>query len=292
MGEKKITARMVIVTGVSGAGKSQVVNFLEDIGYFCVDNMPTTMIPKFMELTAQSQGKYSRIALVVDVRERDFWDNLFVALSDVGGMGFHYEILFLEARDDVLVRRFSETRRKHPLTQSSDLMENIVAERELLAPLKERATRVVDTSDISVHELRDLIYKIYQDDLPPNPLTVSIIAFGFKNGLPLQADLAFDVRFLPNPHFVADLRPLSGNDQKVVDYVMQSPVSREYANKLQDFIGFLIPHYERERKSYLTIAIGCTGGKHRSVVIANQLAAYLRARNYFIKLNYRDLGKE
>ena len=292
MDEKASIIKIVIVTGLSGAGKSQAAHILEDIGFFCVDNMPTTLIPKFMELSAQSRGELSKIALVIDIRERDFWDSLFVALGEIEGMGFHYEILFLEARENVLVRRFSETRRKHPLTDSSDLLENIRTEKKLLAPIKERATRTIDTSDISVHELKELFLRIYQDSQAANPITITVIAFGYKNGLPVQADLAFDVRFLPNPHFEADLRPLTGNDQKVVDFIMQSPESKDFIQRLQDFVGYLIPHYIGERKAYLNIAIGCTGGKHRSVMIANQLGKYLRSLNYLVKMNYRDLGKE
>ena len=292
MPEAVSESKLVIVTGMSGAGKSQVVNFLEDIGYFCVDNLPTTLIPKFMEITAQSMKTFSKVALVVDIRERDFWDNLFAALVEIEAMGYHYEILYLDARDDALVRRFSETRRKHPLEASSDIIDNIQAEREILEPLKKKSTRVIDTSDISVHELRELVFQIYRDDKATNPLTITLIAFGYKNGLPLQADLTFDVRFLPNPHFEADLRPYTGNDQKVVDFIMKSPVSIEFIDRLQDFVGFLVPLYEKEGKSYLTIAIGCTGGKHRSVMIANQLANHLRNRNYFVKIHFRDLGKE
>lgn len=296
MEQNNTISKFVIVTGISGAGKSQAVHFLEDIGFFCVDNLPTALIPKFAELSAQSRGNLTKIALVIDIRERDleqdFLSGLFSALGELEGMGFHYEILFFEARDEVLVRRYSETRRKHPLAKGEDLIGTIQAEREILSPIRERSTRIIDTSDLTVHELKEVIIKIYQDEVAAPSLTITIVAFGYKHGLPVQADLVFDVRFLPNPHFEADLRPLTGNDRKIVDFILNSPISQDFIKLLEEFVGFIIPQFMRERKVYLTIAIGCTGGKHRSVMIANQLGNYLRNLNYFVKIMYRDIEKE
>ncbi|MCR4401263.1 MAG: RNase adapter RapZ [Firmicutes bacterium] len=285
MGEE----RFVIITGLSGAGKSEAVRAFEDMGFFCVDNLPPTLIPKFAELVAQSEGKTNRIALVVDIRSREFFDSLCSALDDLEGMGVTYEILFLEASDEVLVRRFKETRRRHPLSsEGGGVLEGIEDERRRLGEIRGRATRILDTTSLSPRQLRERIMNVFTGESRRERLDVIVVAFGFKHGIPMDADLVFDVRFLPNPHYVESLRKLTGDTEPVREYVFQSPVTRRFLQKLFDLMAFLLPHYVKEGKTQLVVGIGCTGGKHRSIAVADRLAGFLKERGYNVSVEYRD----
>ncbi|HHV63103.1 MAG TPA: RNase adapter RapZ [Firmicutes bacterium] len=288
MGDTRKDARFVIITGLSGAGKTEAIRSFEDLGFFCVDNLPPTLIPKFADLVAQSEGKVNKIALVVDIRGGKFFDSVFDALANLGNMGIDYEILFLDASNDALVRRFKETRRRHPLSAGGSILDGIMNERGRLEELKARATRVIDTSNLTARQLRERIVDLFGDSNARNKLNVVIVSFGFKHGVPLDADLMFDVRFLPNPHYVEELRPLTGDDEPVREYVLRWPVTRRFLEKLFDMISFLIPYYIKEGKAQLVIGIGCTGGRHRSVAIANKLAEFLRSRGFRVSVEHRD----
>lgn len=283
--------RFVIITGLSGAGKSETIKCFEDLGYFCVDNLPPVLIPKFAELCAQSDGRINRIALVIDIRGGSFFDDVFDALETLEQNGFTYEIVFLEAREEILIRRFKESRRKHPLSNTGGISDGIKAEREKLEPIRGKATMIVDTSDLNVRGLRDLINRKYESLPQQKKMLVTLISFGFKKGLPLDADLVFDVRFLPNPFYVESLKDLDGNRDEVANYVLKWPVTARFLTKLFDFIDFLIPQYAKEGKANLIIGIGCTGGRHRSVTIANKLGEYLRTKGYMVAVDHRDAQK-
>ncbi|MBX6376998.1 MAG: RNase adapter RapZ [Clostridia bacterium] len=281
---------MLVVTGLSGAGKSQALRALEDSGYFCVDNLPPALILKFAELCAASDIR--RVALVVDVRGGEFFDTAVEALEELEQAGFPYHILYLEASDEALVRRYKETRRRHPLAPEGSVLEGLRKERELLELLRGRAHRIIDTTELSPQDLRRVVAELFAGRSGEGPrLVVTILSFGFKHGLPLDADLVLDVRFLPNPHYVPSLRPRSGNEEAVRDYVLKWPVTARFLEKVIDLLDFLLPHYENEGKSQLTVAVGCTGGRHRSVVIANFLAEAVHARRYPCVVRHRDLGK-
>lgn len=278
----------MIITGLSGAGKSEAVRAFEDLGFFCVDNLPPTLIPKFAELAAQSEGKIDKIALVVDIRSREFFASLFTALDALEAMGVGYEIVFLEASDEALVRRFKETRRRHPLSAEGGIIEGIGEERRKLEEVREKATRIIDTSSITPKQLRERIAASFVKLHPQKGIDVIVVSFGFKHGIPIDADLVFDVRFLPNPHYVESLRPLTGESEAVRDYVFRSKVTNSFLHKLLDFMTFLLPHYMKEGKAQLIIGIGCTGGRHRSVAIADRLAGFLRDQGYNVTVEHRD----
>ena len=278
----------MIITGLSGAGKSEAVRAFEDLGFFCVDNLPPTLIPKFAELAAQSEGKIDKIALVVDIRSREFFASLFTALDALEAMGVGYEIVFLEASDEALVRRFKETRRRHPLSAEGGIIEGIGEERRKLEEVREKATRIIDTSSITPKQLRERIAASFVKLHPQKGIDVIVVSFGFKHGIPIDADLVFDVRFLPNPHYVESLRPLTGESEAVRDYVFRSKVTNSFLHKLLDFMTFLLPHYMKEGKAQLIIGIGCTGGRHRSVAIANRLTGFLRDQGYNVTVEHRD----
>ncbi len=281
--------RIVIITGLSGAGKSEAMKAFEDLGFFCVDNLPPVLIPKFAELCAQSGGRINKIALVVDVRGRDFFKSVTSSLEFLEEAGFVYEILYLEAREDVLVRRFKESRRRHPLTPEGGILEGIREEKVMLSELKGKATMILDTTDLSVRQLRERIAGRFGPSREEK-LLITLVSFGFRHGIPLDADLVFDVRFLPNPNYIDHLRELDGNSPEVAKYVLKWPVTARFLAKTRDFLAFLIPHYIKEGKSQLIIGVGCTGGQHRSVTIANQLADFLRAKGYQVAVNHRDSG--
>jgi UPF0042 nucleotide-binding protein len=283
--------RFVIITGLSGAGKSETMHCFEDLGYFCVDNLPPILIPKFAELCAQSDGRINRIALVVDIRGGSFFDDIFDALEILEQNGFSYEILYLEAKEEVLVRRFKETRRRHPLSAGS-ILEGIRAESERLQEIRGKATRIIDTSDISVRNHHELINQYYAEVPEQEKMLITVVSFGFRNGIPLDADLIFDVRFLPNPHYVDSLRALNGNQTEVLNYVLKWPITLRFLAKLYDFIDFLGPHYVKEGKANLIIGIGCTGGQHRSVAVANKLGDYLRTKGYRVVVYHRDIDRK
>jgi UPF0042 nucleotide-binding protein len=281
---------IVIVTGLSGSGKSVAIKCFEDLGFYCVDNLPTALLPTFAELSAQS-GEIARIALGLDMRDRDFPLAFPAQVGQLRRAGYTCEILFLEARDEVLVRRYSETRRKHPLADHLPVPEAIKLEREKLAGLRALADRIIDTSDYNVHQLRAALASWYTAANAHTRMTISVVSFGYKYGLPFNADLVFDVRFLPNPHFVEHLRAGSGNEPPVMDYILASQVTQAFLKQCFEFIQFLIPHYEREGKAYLTIAFGCTAGRHRSVTVANLLHRHLASQGYRMTLTHRDIEK-
>ena len=282
--------RPVIVTGLSGGGKSLAARYMEDIGYFCVDNLPPIFIPKFIDLCRETQGQISRAAIVVDTRSREFFDDFVKVLNELDAGDISYELLFIEASDDVIIRRYKETRRPHPLAPAARISEGVTRERELLAPVRARATQLVNTSKLRKAELRDIIRQHYDTPGTDAVMSVNILSFGFKYGIPLDADLVFDVRFLPNPFYVDSLRSKSGTVPQVASYIESWDVTQKLEQHLDGFIDFLLPHYVKEGKSQLVIAIGCTGGMHRSVFIAKHL--YDRIKDsYDARLEHRDLMK-
>ena len=284
--------RFVIITGLSGAGKSQAIKYLEDFGYFCVDNLPPALIPKFVELCHQTKGKIEKIALVIDIRGGLFFDDLFASLEELEETLFHYEILFLDAGNDVLVKRFKETRRIHPLSGDGSITEGILKEREKLHYLKKKATNIIDTTNLIPSQLKEELRNIYLEGNETNNLIINIVSFGFKKGIPMEADLVFDVRFLPNPYYVENLKESTGQEESVREYVMNSVVSVTFLEKLYDLLDFLIPCYIKEGKNQLVIAIGCTGGKHRSVTIAHTLFHKLKENGQRVIVNHRDCNSK
>ena len=282
----------IIISGLSGAGKSKAASFMEDMGFFCVDNLPAPLIPKFAELGMAGTGEYDRVVLVTDVRSGTNFSALFQSLEALKGMKCPYRILYMDASDDVIIKRYKETRRSHPLAEECDSLEGAIAlERRMLAPLRERAEFVVDTSDLSTAKLRGELLRLFGRGSQEGAMTVSVTSFGFKHGLPREADLVFDVRFLPNPYYVQELRPRTGLDDGVRDYVFSGGAAGEFLEKLQDLVGFLLPKYVEEGKTALVVAVGCTGGHHRSVAIAHALAADIRGRGYPVTESHRDLGR-
>ncbi len=286
--------RFVVVTGMSGAGKSTALKMLEDMGYFCVDNLPVPLIPKLAELLAVPGSEINKAALGVDIRSGESFRQLEAVMRDLDGAGLQYEILYLESSDDVLIKRYKETRRFHPLSGNSGRVdEGIQREREKLEFLKKKADYLVDTSHMLTRELRKELAKIFVQNKEYKNLYITVLSFGFKYGIPSDADLVFDVRFLPNPYYIEELRPLSGNDRAVRDYVMENDKTGAFLEKLLDMTEFLIPNYIAEGKTQLVIGIGCTGGKHRSVTLANELYEALeKAENYGIRIEHRDIGKD
>lgn len=280
--------RFVIVTGMSGAGKSTAMKMLEDFGYFCVDNLPIALIKKFADLSFDSKGKIDKVALGVDIRSGNVND-LERVLDEIP----QKEIFFIDAGDETLIKRFKETRRTHPLVSQGRVDEGIALERKELKVLKERADYIVNTDNLLTRDLRSEMEKIFVENKDYKNLFINILSFGFKYGIPVDSDLVFDVRFMPNPYYEEDLKHKTGNDKEVQDFVLSSPVSGEFLEKLQDMIRFLIPNYIAEGKHQLVISIGCTGGKHRSVTIANRLYECLKKdEEYGIKITHLDIGKE
>jgi len=278
--------RVVVVTGVSGAGKSTALKALEDLEYFCVDNLPLPLVEKFVELLS-SQNEVQKIALVVDAREGEFLQGYSSVMNALKARGHEVEVLFLDTPDEMLIRRFSETRRRHPLADD-DLRAAIARERDLLAPLREDASAVVDTGNLNVHQLKGIVQERY--GRVAGALSVTLLSFGFKHGCPSEADMVLDVRFLPNPYFVETLSGLSGLDRAVAVYVLDTEDARELMTKLQDLLAFLLPRFEREGKAYLTVAVGCTGGRHRSVAVVQELARRLAGR-WPLTVRHRDLER-
>jgi UPF0042 nucleotide-binding protein len=282
--------RFVLVTGMSGAGKSQALRFLEDLGFYCVDNLPPALIPTLADLVvAPAAHPQRRIAVCIDARASEELQHLPAYLDEVAERGVRPDAVFLDSSDDVILRRYSETRRRHPNAPGADVEAGITRERELLAPMRARADLIIDTSAISVAELRLRIEEMFREPAHERELLVTVMSFGFKNGLPPAADLVFDVRFLPNPHYVDALRPRTGVDPDVRDYVMDNDDARAFIARLEQLLDFLLPRYRAELKSYLTLAIGCTGGRHRSVAVANHLAHFIRGLSYDVRLRHRDV---
>jgi UPF0042 nucleotide-binding protein len=279
----------LLITGMSGAGKSLALNYFEDRGFFCVDNLPPALISKFAELCLQSD--LEKIALVSDIRGREFFNELYKELSQIEKMNLNYDILFLEASDDVLIRRYKETRRRHPLDEEGRILDAIERERTLLEELRGRATKIIDTGELKISELQEELNQLFLSGADKNSLHLSLISFGFKYGIPRDADLVMDVRFLANPYYVESLKEKTGKDQEVRDYVLKWPATEKFYNKFFDLINFLLPEYKREGKSHLSIAIGCTGGKHRSVTTVIKLAEFLADQDFSINIEHRDIEK-
>jgi UPF0042 nucleotide-binding protein len=284
--------KMIIVTGMSGAGKSTALNVLEDEGFYCVDNMPISLIMKFAEIASKGEGGYENIALGVDVRNGEGFKALDKVLDELDENNYNYSILYLDSSDEVLVKRYKETRRTHPLAKGNRIEDGIKQEREILSFLRRRATIIIDTSNMLTREFKAEMEKIFIHNKKFNNLFVTVLSFGFKYGIPSDADLVFDVRFLPNPYYIQELRPLTGNDKEIQDYVLSASESREFLVKMKDMLRFLLPNYVKEGKNNLVIAIGCTGGKHRSVTLANEIYKLIWELDYGCKIEHRDIEKD
>jgi UPF0042 nucleotide-binding protein len=284
-------ARFVVITGLSGSGKSQAIRALEDLGYFCVDNLPTMLIPTMAQLSCRPGSELPKVAIVVDVREGSFLEEFPKIWKDVKRIpGLHPMLIFLEATHAALVRRFSETRRPHPLAHDRPVSEGLADERQRLDRIRAMADQIVDTSNLTVHQLRERFMSLAREQAQRNPLIVTMLSFGFKHGVPLDADLVFDARFLPNPHFVPELKAQTGLDRGVVKFMEQHDVTGKFVQKVRDLLEFLVPQYVAEGKAYLTIAIGCTGGRHRSVMLAEALAQPLGAlEGVRVRVRHRDI---
>ena len=282
--------RVVIITGLSGSGKSTALRALEDIGFFCVDNLPVILLPRFLEIQSEPAKGIAQVAMVMDLRERGLlekYPRIFVRLKE---KGYRIEILFFDATDEAILRRFSETRRTHPLAPLGSIVDGIRAEREKLAPLRKMADKVIDTTSCNVHQLKDIVQRHFRSP-STRGLAIHVTSFGYRYGLPADADMVLDVRFLPNPHFVEELRCCDGHDSRVRDFVLESEGGRTFVTKLFDLMAFLIPLYEKEGKSRFNIALGCTGGHHRSVVMANLLGGYFEDKGYSVNVAHRDIAK-
>lgn len=282
----------IIVTGMSGAGKSSAINYFEDMGYYCIDNLPPTLIKSFAELIVSQQSKLNKVVLGIDIRGGSLFDDLFVSLSELEALGHTYEIVFFDCSDVEIIKRYKETRRLHPLARGERIEEGIKKERGILSEIKEKANHIIDTSYMLPKDTRGILYKIYCEEASFDSLMITIVSFGFKYGIPIDADLVFDVRFAPNPYYIPEMRPHTGNEALVSDYVMQFEVSQNFLTKLQDMISFLIPNFKKEGKNQLVVAIGCTGGKHRSVTLANALCNYLQNEGHTVNKQHRDIEKD
>ncbi|MBX7257556.1 MAG: RNase adapter RapZ [Candidatus Hydrogenedentes bacterium] len=284
--------RFVLVTGMSGAGKSHALRLLEDIGFYCIDNLPASLIHTIAELALHADHPQKQIAVCVDVRGGEDLQNLPAYLDEVGEMGIRPEVLFLESTDAILQQRYSETRRRHPASSSTgSVIEGIKRERELLAPVRARADLVVDTTSTSIAQLRERVVAVFQAGQEPQQMLITVVSFGFKNGLPAEADLVVDVRFLPNPYYDPALRPLTGEDAPVREFVLKNPLAAEFLERMKSMAEFLIPRYAAEPKSYLTICVGCTGGQHRSVAVARELYRYIQSIHPNTRIRHRDANR-
>ena len=285
--------KFILISGLSGAGKSKAASFLEDMGYYVVDNMPAALIPKFAELCMASPGRYDKVVLVTDIRGGQTFDGLFDALDKLHDMGCDYKILFVEASVEAIIKRYKETRRNHPLSRTGRSLEEAVQlERSALEPVRQRAEYIVDTSALPTAKLRGEMLRLFGSGDTASAMSVSVISFGFKYGIPIEADLVFDVRFLPNPYYIAELRHQTGLDQGVWDFIFGYQQTRDFMKHLEGLIGFLLPLYVEEGKTALVIGVGCTGGHHRSVAITRALAEFIRQKGYSAAENHRDMTRE
>lgn len=282
---------LIVITGLSGAGRTQAMQSLEDQGFFCVDNLPPTFLVKFAELCAQSRGKVSKAAIVCDLRGGEFFSSLSEALNNLETEGFRLQVLFLDASDETLIRRYKESRRRHPLSPKGRVLDGIQAERQQLEELRIRADNIIDTTNLSSQQLRSQVAELFCKAQGLGQMAVSVISFGFKYGVPMDADLVMDVRFLPNPFYVEALRPLTGEHELVRDYVFGNQMAREFMEKYLDLLEYILPNYIKEGKTHLVIGIGCTGGQHRSVAIAERVGSFLLERDYSISVKHRDAAK-
>lgn len=280
---------LVVITGMSGAGKTQAIRALEDLGFFCVDNLPPTLIPRFIELLKEPEGHLQKVALVMDIRGGKFFHALEDALNFLN-VNYPFELLFLEASNEALVRRFKETRRRHPLLGESGVLEGIIEERKRLEPLRGLASKVIDTSELSPKQLKQQVVELFGDE-SHYKLVITVVSFGYKYGIPLDADLVMDVRFLPNPFYVKELKSLTGEDEKVQTYVLASPETSVFIEKFGEMLKFLIPYYIKEGKTQLVVAIGCTGGQHRSVTLANKIRSMIGNAGYKVIITHRDIAR-
>jgi len=282
-------SEFVIITGMSGAGKSEAIKSFEDMGYFCIDNLPSPLMPQLAEMISLPGSKIRQVALVSDIRGGQNFEDLFLSLKHLKEKEIPYKIVFLEARDDVLLKRFKETRRKHPLAGS--VLEGIKKERELLRELKAASDVVINTTEREAYQLKDRIRTAFIKESKRKGMLLSVISFGYKYGVPMDADLVMDVRFLPNPHYIKELKKLTGQDKKVKDFVLKRKETKEFIKKFNPLVNFLLPYYFSEGKTYLTIAVGCTGGVHRSVVLAEKIADFLKKKEFNLVLRHRDITK-
>ncbi len=284
--------KFTIVTGMSGAGKSTVLKMLEDSGFFCVDNLPPALIRKFAEICFSPETGINKVALGIDIRGGSMFNELFNEIESVNLQGNHVDLLFMDASDEVLVQRYKETRRKHPLAGDGRIQDGINRERALLQEAKNRADFIIDTSNLLTRELKEEIVQIFTEGKSYDNLIITILSFGFKYGIPSDSDLVFDVRFIPNPFYIPELKSHTGNESIIQDYVMSWDVTKEFLQKLEDMVDFLLPNYIKEGKNQLVISIGCTGGKHRSVTMANELYKKLKEKQYSVTINHRDITKD
>jgi UPF0042 nucleotide-binding protein len=284
--------RICVITGLSGSGKSTAIRALEDGGFFCLDNLPLTLLQVFIDLLEKSSERIRDVAIVIDIRAKDFFKGRESLFRELREAGHKVEVLFLDASDEVLLRRFSETRRRHPALEGASVLEGIRFEREHLAGLLQVATSIIDTSELNVHELKELILKLVCGEDAPKIFNTHLQSFGFRYGVPLESDIVMDVRFLPNPYFIPELKLQTGLDSGVREYLSSQPATNEFLDRFLGFIEYLIPRYQQEGKTYLTISIGCTGGRHRSVFIVEVLRRFLAERKFSLKVTHRDMGKD
>jgi len=283
--------RILVISGLSGSGKSTAVRVLEDEGFFCIDNLPVQLFPTIIDLVQKAQETVPGVALVMDIRGRDFLKGFEKVFQEIDGAGHAVEIIFFDATDEVLIRRFSETRRRHPALESGSVPEGIRHEREQLAGLRHLATLVIDTSELNVHQLKEMVLARVKGEAGARKMTIHLQSFGYRFGIPLESDLVMDVRFLPNPHFVPELKPFTGLDPRVRNFVLEKPETGQFLTRFESLLEYLLPAYQREGKSYLTISIGCTGGRHRSVALVDELQGFFARMGIVVKVSHRDMEK-
>ncbi|MFH1736747.1 MAG: RNase adapter RapZ [Actinomycetota bacterium] len=292
MAKKNGSVEFVIITGLSGAGKSQAMHVFEDLGYFCIDNLPPALIPRVAELVALPGNRRSKVALVIDVRGGKFFDALWDSLRDLKAMQIEYRIMFLDASDETLVSRFKETRRRHPLAKGGEVSEGVARERTLLSDIKEAANVVIDTSGLASQQLKQKIVSRFRPGTFKTALAITVLSFGYKFGVPMDADIVMDVRFLPNPYYEDKLRHLTGENKRVKKFVLDRPVAVNFLKKSDSLLTLLLPNYAREGKTHFTVALGCTGGRHRSVALAEEVSAFLKGKGYNVILRHRDIIRD